>query len=63
MAFSDQFKIEIINQYLICECNSPYLYIENQDGDELRNKVNYFIVLHILEQSGHFDDLEEIVNT
>ena len=53
---ADEFKKTVINQYLICEVNSPFLLSSKSE------KVNHLISILILQKTGHIDFLDEMIS-
>ena len=58
------FKLSIINQYLISEVNSPYLYQAAGPAPEgIHQKTNHFLALQILQNTGHLEFIDSLIST
>lgn len=52
----------MINQYLVSSLNSPYIYLAvKENASDSHSKVNHFLALHIVIQSGWLDVLDKLI--
>jgi len=48
----------VVNQFLICKVNSPYLIRSVPPESDFQGKVLHFIALLVLRECGHLDQVD-----